>query len=115
MLSFEQARELVGDKLDTRLIAVDGLPCSGKSTLAVLLGQSFGLEAIYLDDFVLPQSEWPSSHPAFPFEYIRYDYFVQAVKTLAAAGECSYFPFDWNTETTSSIARIVKVRTPVII
>ena len=42
------------------LIAIDGLPCSGKSTLADKIQAAHGFECLYLDDFVRPRDEWPS-------------------------------------------------------
>src|SRR5262249_50726518 len=53
------------------LIAIDGLPCSGKSTLTETLARRHGYECLPLDDFIRPETEWPSRvRPAFPFEYI---------------------------------------------
>lgn len=98
------------------LIAIDGLPCSGKSTLVERLQQRLDLDCIYLDDFVVPEAEWPSDiKPAFPFPYIRYEAFVAAVRTLASLGECSYLPFDWEAFATSSTPRTVSLTKPVII
>jgi hypothetical protein len=52
----------------------------------------------YLDDFVLPERNWPFGiGPAFPFEYIRYDEFLDAIRALASHGTCSFRPFDWST------------------
>src|SRR4051794_33199305 len=98
------------------LIAIDGLPCAGKSTLVERLQQRLELDCIYLDDFVLPEAEWPFGiRPAFPFPYIRYEGFLEAVRTLASVGRCSYFPFDWETSATSPMARTVSLSKPVII
>jgi hypothetical protein len=80
------------------LIAIDGLPCSGKGTLVAKLKERVDLDCVELDDFVLPEEHWRSlNQPAFPFQFVRYDAFLDAVKTLAATGQCSYYPFDWNT------------------
>ena len=50
------------------LIAIDGLPCSGKSTLVERLSERFASDCIYLDDFVLPEADWPVGiTPGFPF------------------------------------------------
>lgn len=79
------------------LIAIDGLPVSGKSTLADQLIGRLDLNSIYLDDFIAAPSDWPSrTQPAFPFEYVRYDAFLDSIKTLARTGTCSYQPFDWS-------------------
>jgi uridine kinase len=102
--------------IDPPLVAIDGLPCSGKSTLATSLEERFGFGCIYLDDFVLPESEWPSrDEPAFPFEYVRYDEFLGAIGSLAATGRCAYRPFDWASLSTSGTTKEVSTERPVII
>ena len=98
------------------LIAIDGLPCSGKSTLAERLQHAHGFDCISLDDFVRPEADSPAWRvPTFPFEYIRYAEFVAAVETLAARGECDYAPFDWETLAISGARRRVTLATPVMI
>jgi uridine kinase len=98
------------------LIAIDGLPCSRKSTLANKIQSVYGFDCLYLDDFVRPEQDWPSrSRPAFPFEYIRYAEFINAVKVLASDGQCTYTPFDWETRTISNIPRTVTLENPVIV
>ncbi len=72
-----------------RLIAIDGLPVSGKSTLAERLETTLGAQCVYLDDFVKPEAQWTTrSIPSFPFDYIRYDEFLDAVQTLARGEGC---------------------------
>ena len=52
--------------------------------MAKQLARRFEFECIYLDEFVLPQKDWPQAiRPAFPFEYIRYQEFIRTVETLA--------------------------------
>ena len=98
------------------LIAIDGLPCSGKSTAAKRLVQQLGLECVYLDEFVIPEQDWPSKdNPAFPFEYIRYNEFLDTVRALSSTGQCSYYPFDWTTYSISPNKRSVRMASPVII
>lgn len=98
------------------LIAIDGLPCSGKSTMANRLARRFDFECIYLDEFVLPQKDWPPKiKPAFPFEYIRYQEFIRTVETLTRAGECAFYPFDWNSYTISETLRTVTLTKSVVI
>lgn len=99
-----------------RLVAIDGLPVSGKSTLADHLIERLGLQCIYLDDFIRPMADWPSrTRPAFPFEYIRYDGFLDAIRDLARDGVCAYAPFDWSTLSVSPDTRIVSLEKTVII
>jgi len=98
------------------LVAIDGLPCSGKSTLAAMVGEKLGATCVSLDEFVLPEADWPVNiSPAFPFEYIRYDAFVSAIRSLAKHGMCSFAPFDWNTRQLAATQRTVTSDRPVIV
>lgn len=98
------------------LIAVDGLPCAGKSTLAAHIGRTHGFDKIGIDDFLLPQSRWPSPPtPAFPFQFMRYDELLAAVHSLAATGRCSYSPFDWATLSVSPQKRSISLTRPLMI
>src|SRR5262245_24052668 len=98
------------------LLAVDGLPCSGKSTLVERLRERIRIESLQLDEFVLPEKDWPGRmKPAFPFEYIRYDEFLKSVEALASTGECSFRPFDWNSLSISDKMRTVTVKKPVVV
>jgi uridine kinase len=103
-------------RLAPSLIAIDGLPCSGKSTMAKRLSERPGGDCIELDDFVLPQRDWPMViRPAFPFPYIRYAAFVEAVQALSRVGVCSFRPFDWNSWEISRELRTVTREAPVIV
>ena len=54
-----------------RLVAIDGLPLAGKSTLADRVAVAPGAQCIHLDDFVKPEAEWRShDQPSFPFDFI---------------------------------------------
>ena len=98
------------------LIGIDGLPCSGKTTLVAAIERACDVDCIYLDEFVRPGGEWPSrDRPAFPFEYIRYAEFLATVQTLAASGTCRFAPYDWATGRESPVERIVTLDRPVII
>lgn len=108
--------EAVRRASSARLIAIDGLPVSGKSTLADQMIEALGAEVIYLDDFVRPEAEWRGLvSPGFPFPYIRYDEFLDTVHTLGRHGECSYFPYDWRTGQPSKELRRVVRDKPVVI
>ena len=99
-----------------RLIAIDGLPVAGKSTLAERIVAATGGVGIFLDDFVRPEAEWRGKiDPSFPFGYIRYDAFLEAVSSLAAQGHCSYRPYDWATGQPSESARTVTLDRPVVV
>lgn len=98
MIDFDAAIALVASHPDTWLIGIDGLPVSGKSTLADRLETELGAQILYLDDFVRPEAEWRGRiGPAFPFEYIRYAEFLAAVEAFAR-GETIRIPlYDWST------------------
>lgn len=96
MIDFGAAVKLVRALPTARLIGIDGLPVSGKSTLADRLESALGARIVYLDDFVRPEAEWRgSARPAFPFPYIRYDEFIAAVTTLAGGRMARYRRYDW--------------------
>ncbi|MBV9252349.1 MAG: hypothetical protein JO227_24275 [Acetobacteraceae bacterium] len=79
------------------LVAIDGLPLAGKTTLAVRLVEELGAECLWLDDFVKPETEWPArDRPSFPFDFVRYSDFVIAVRALADNRRCSFRPYDWS-------------------
>ena len=116
MIDFDEAVALASTHPDARLIAMDGLPLAGKSTLAGRIGAALRAEIIYLDDFVKPEAEWRSrTKPHFPFDFIRYDEFLNAVKSLASDGLCSYRLYDWRTATIRDEYRIVSLDRPVIV
>jgi uridine kinase len=115
-VSVEEVVTRVSKGVQPPLIAIDGLPCSGKGTLVDKLKERVDLDCVELDDFVLPKEHWPSHHqPTFPFQFTRYGAFLDAVKTLAATGRCSYYPFDWNTLSTSERRRDIRLTKPVVI
>jgi uridine kinase len=116
MFDLDEAVALASTHPDARLIAIDGLPLAGKSTLAGRIGTALRAEIIYLDDFVKPEAEWRSrTTPSFPFDFIRYDEFLNAVKSLAGDGLCSYRLYDWNTAKIHDEYRIVCLDRPVIV
>lgn len=96
MIDFDAAVGLIGMRPGSRLVAIDGLPVSGKSTLADRLETELGGSIVYLDDFVRPEGEWRGKvGPAFPFPYIRYDEFCQTVMMLAQGRVARYRRYDW--------------------
>jgi uridine kinase len=116
MIDFDAAVALVASRPDARLIAIDGLPVSGKSTLADRLETELGAQCLYLDDFVRPEAEWRGRiGPAFPFEYIRYAQFLAGVEALAR-GETIRIPlYDWSTGRVGDEHREVRPEGLVII
>jgi uridine kinase len=116
MLSFDEAVDRVRLGVRPPLIGIDGLPVSGKSTLADRICGELGYDSISLDDFVLPEADWPSrDRPAFPFEYIRYGEFLDAIRSLAATGSCRYRPYDWSTGGVSATEREVTMDRGVVV
>jgi uridine kinase len=108
--------EAVARASSARLIAIDGLPVSGKSTLADLMVAAHGAEVISLDDFVRPEAEWRGMvSPAFPFPYMRYSEFLGSVQALISEGNCSYFPYDWRTGQPSYEPRRITLYRPVVV
>lgn len=97
MIDTETLLDLLSARPQIGLVGVDGLPVSGKSTLADRLVEAFGAQIIYLDDFVLPQEQWSQpTKPSFPFPYIRHEAFFSAVEELKQTGFCRYQLYDWD-------------------
>jgi len=98
LIHFDAAVAAVEAQPGARLIGIDGLPVSGKSTLATRLATELGATVVSLDDFVRPEAEWRGrTAPAFPFPFIRYTEFLNAVAALSR-GEVARSPrYDWET------------------
>ena len=116
MLSFDGVIALVGQWPDLGLVAIDGLPLAGKTTLADRLATVTGAACVSLDDFIKPEREWRwRDRPSFPFDYIRYDEFMGAVVRLAIDGECRYRPWDYRTGERADAEVVVRRTGPVIV
>lgn len=97
------------------LLGIDGRPCSGKSTLADMLAEKLDADSIFLDDFFIPQQDWPKDiKPAFPFPYFHNEQFVNSIKDLSQGQVFSYSPFDWSSKKLSS-TRSVDPKKPIIV
>lgn len=108
-LNFDEIIGLISSKPTPLLVAIDGRPLSGKTTLAFRLIQELGAECLWLDDFVKPEAEWPSRDtPSFPFDYIRYDAFMAAVRALARDGQCAFHPYDWERGVIAQAPKVVR-------
>lgn len=98
------------------LIAIDGRPGSGKTTIAVKLEEALHAQAIYLDEFFIPIEQWPKdAKPQFPFFYFRYQEFIDGVKALASGKSFSYFSYDWESNDLSNQAKIIKPEGIIIV
>lgn len=114
MIGFDEAVELAAARAP-RLVGIDGRPLAGKSTLAEQMAQRLGGAIIWLDDFVRPEAEWPSRDtPSYPFDYIRYDDFLGAVKALPRDGRCTYRLWDWEAMKLAG-EKTVTLERPVIV
>jgi uridine kinase len=108
-LSFDEILRLVASKPTPLLVAIDGLPLAGKSTLAFRLIEELSAECLWLDDFVKPQAEWTwKDRPSFPFDYIRYGEFIAAVTALARHRRCVFHPYDWDHGRVAELPRAVR-------
>jgi uridine kinase len=106
LIDFDAAVALVATS-GARIVAIDGLPVSGKSTLAGRCEAELQARCVYLDDFVRPEAEWRSRiAPSFPFGYIRYAEFMGVVETLARGAACGYRPYDWSTGALGDVRQI---------
>jgi uridine kinase len=108
MLSFDEVIAFASQRPHLRLLAIDGLPLAGKTTLAERLAAAIGGACVFLDDFIKPEREWRwRDRPSFPFDFIRYDEFAGAVRGLATDGECRYRPWDYRTGERVDLDRVV--------
>lgn len=96
-LGFQDVIELVAARRGSPcLVAIDGLPLSGKSTLATEIEGALGIPPVGIDGFFLPRDLWPPHiGPALPFPFFRMEAFFSFVRELADTGRASYFPYDW--------------------
>jgi len=116
MMTSDEVIRYLGERPDIRLIGIDGLPVSGKSTLADRLIKAFGTEIIYFDDFILPKKDWPEpTNPGFPFLYVRSEEFFRAVEEVAATGSCSYRLYDWASGTLDGTRTIRADSGPIVV
>jgi uridine kinase len=117
LLTFDQAESQLRDRiLAAEMIAIDGLPLSGKTTLADRLANALGLDVFGFDDFVLPRPQRPVGvEPSYPFPYFRTAEFRDAVRSLKRQGTCSYRPFNWKIGRVDREERVVQRRGPMLV
>ena len=110
------AAEIIALAKGKHAIGIDGLPVSGKSTLAETLEHELGAVCLYLDDFVMPPEHWPLPlRPAYPFPYIRHARFLDAARALLTKRVCTYQPYDWASNRLAEPRTLVAGSRPVVI
>lgn len=96
MIAYDDVEAIVAPRVkENILIAIDGRPVSGKSTISEKLAVKFGLSILCLDDFMTPPDNWRGAEPAFPFPYFRHDEFDRALHDLKTTGACAFGKYDW--------------------
>jgi hypothetical protein len=109
MLTFNEVVALIASQPQPLLVAIDGLPLSGKTTLAQQVIRELGAECLGLDDLVRPAAEWSSREkPSFPFDFIRYDEFADAVRSLAHNRCCRFHPYNWEMGRIEALPKVVR-------
>ena len=116
ILTFDEVVSLMQAlALSSEMIAIDGAPLAGKSTLAERLVAEFGFGLMIIDDFVRAEEEWSGARPSYPYPYFRNDDFANALRALRDEGQCFYYPYDWATGFVSSVPRHVVRDKPLVI
>ncbi len=117
LLTFDDVATLLEAlPLSAELIAIDGMPLAGKSTLAARLADHFGFGCISVDDFVRAEEDWPADiAPGYPFPFSRWEEFRMAIRALKNDGQCFYYPFDWEMRFISPEPRYVVRDKPIIV
>lgn len=116
ILTFDEVSALMQTlPLSADMIAIDGAPLSGKSTLAQRLADEFGLGLVRIDDFVRPEDDWNGAQPSYPFPYFRHGEFAAVLKALRDEGQCFYYPFDWEIGFVSPEPRFIVRDKPILI
>jgi uridine kinase len=114
-LSFDEAAALLHSiPLSVEMIAIDGLPLAGKSTLADRFVREFGFALLAIDSFVQPG--WTENfEPGYPFAFFRLDEFHAAIRALRNEGMCAFYPYDWEGDFISPDAQVIYRDKPIVI
>lgn len=116
MMSYDEIASLIASRPKPLSIGIDGIPLSGKTTLAHRLVEGLGADILELDDFMKPKEEWGTPCvPSFPFDYMRYTEFCSAVRSLIIGGQCEFFPFDWENGLVGDVPKVIRKRDIVIV
>lgn len=97
MISREEAIALIEARLEKQgrlIVALDGMSCSGKTTFARKLAETFSGSVVHMDDFFLPAERFTEEMQALPGGNMDRDRFRREVLTPLLAGEdFAYAPF----------------------
>ena len=81
-------------------VAIDGMSCSGKSTLAALLSEIYHCNVFHMDDFFLPRELKTPERLAEPGGNVHYERFLSEVLAPLATGRTFHYrPFDCKSQT----------------
>jgi uridine kinase len=81
--------------LKSGVIALDGMACAGKTTLAARLADALGARVIHMDDFFLPPEMRTAERLAIPGENIHWERLLRDVLEPLRAGRAAvYRPYD---------------------
>ena len=83
---------------ESRIIAIDGRACAGKTTLARMMGEAWGAAVIRADDFFLRPEQRTQDRYAEPggnFDRERFERDI--LQPIRRGQEIRYFPFDCQT------------------
>lgn len=82
------------DENACRVVAIDGLCGSGKTTLAALLGSLYGTQPIPMDDFFLPYDLRTAERLSQPGGNVHHERFLSEVLSRIGTGDIAYNRFD---------------------
>lgn len=93
---------------DSVNVAIDGMSCSGKSTLAALLDDIYHCNVFHMDDFFLPQAMKSGERLAEPGENVHHERFdAEVLAGLATEAPFSYQPFDCQSQSLAEAVEVV--------
>ncbi len=81
-------------KQERVIVALDGMSCSGKTTLAKALAENFSGAVVHMDDFFLPADRFTAEMQALPGGNMDRDRFkAEVLEPLKAGRDFCYAPF----------------------
>ncbi|MEL7608481.1 MAG: hypothetical protein AAGU74_03170 [Bacillota bacterium] len=96
-------------------VAIDGMCCAGKTTLARLLSQIYDCNVLHMDDFFLPAELRTKERLFSPGGNIHYERFEdQVLKGLKSSGDFAYQRYDCDTMQLSAPVVISRKRLNIV-